>query len=341
MFEMSQSTNGAASCLRGSQSRPRCSKRRSRLQLILKLFVREFVQQVELAVFIELADARVTHTVEERGLDHRVVDHVFEDDAVADLERFVERVVTELVSGEARVASKFVSVCLFARKGCTDDVRAVRHFEAVRHVCTDGNVQDGDVHFVVDDIANTGDEFACLPTDGFARFHDDLQVRVAFGEVVENVNELVPVVILASDVVTTAKVYPLHLREIFAKVLFECSENNFEGVGILFAECMEMQSFDAVEKFWLEFDFSDAEAGVLAAGIVEVGFDGRVFRVDADACAHAVGECLVFKTLPLRKTVERDVVGCIKNLVDFVFFVDGRKDVDFLVHLFACETCFV
>ena len=144
------------------------------------------MQQVELAVFIELADARVTHTVEECGLDHRVVDHVFEDDAVADLERFIERIVTELVAGEARIACEFVRMCFFARECCTDDVRAVRHFKAVRHVCTDGNVQDGDVHFVVDDIANTGDEFACLPTDGFARFHDDLQVRIARGKFLED-----------------------------------------------------------------------------------------------------------------------------------------------------------
>ena len=62
------------------------------------------MQQVELAVFVELADARVAHTVEECGLDHRVVDHVFEDDAVADLERFVEREIAELVAGQTGTA---------------------------------------------------------------------------------------------------------------------------------------------------------------------------------------------------------------------------------------------
>ena len=144
------------------------------------------MQQVELAVFVELANARMAHTVEECGLDHRVVDHVFEDDAVADLERFVEREVSELVAGEAGVACELVRVSFFARECCSDDAWTVRHFEAVRHVGADGNVKNGDVHFVVDDIANAGDEFACLPTDGFARFHDDLQVRVACGEFLEN-----------------------------------------------------------------------------------------------------------------------------------------------------------
>ena len=54
-----------------------------------------------------------------------------------------------------------------------------------------------------------------------------------------------------------------------------------------------------------------------------------------------MGERLVLETLPLRKAVERDVVRCIENRVDFVVFIDGRKDVDFLVHLFAREAGFV
>ena len=299
------------------------------------------MQQVELAGFIELADARVTHTVEERGLDHRVVDHVFEDDAVADLERFVERIVAELVTGETGVARELVGVSLFARECRTDDVWTVRHFEAVWHMSANGNVQDDDIHFVVDDVTDAGDEFAGLPADSFARFHDDLQVRVTCGEVLENADEFVAVVVLAGDVVATAEVHPLHLREVLAEVLFECSENAFEGVGILFAESVEVEAFNAVEKLGLEFDFGHAEAGVLTARVVNVGFDCRKFRVHADAGTHAVGERLVLKALPLRKAVERDVVGLIEDFVDFVVFVNGGKDVNFLVHLFAREAGFV
>ena len=273
MLEISQSTIGATSCLRGSQSRPHSSKRQSRLQLILELLVCEFVQQVELAVFVELADARVAHTVEERGLDHGVVDHVFEDDAVADLERFVERIVAELVAGETGVARELVGVSLFARKCCAGDVRTVRHFEAVRHVGADGNVQDDDVHFVVDDVANASDEFAGLPADSFARFHDDLQMRVTCGEVLEDAHEFVAMVVLAGDVVASAEVHPLHLREVLAEVLFECGENAFESVCILFAERVEMQAFNAIKKVGPEFDFGYAKAGMLAAGVVNVCLD--------------------------------------------------------------------
>ena len=148
-------------------------------------------------------------------------------------------------------------------------------------------------------------------------------------------------VVLAGDVVATAEVHPLHLREVLAEVLFECSENAFEGVGILFAESVEVEAFNAVEKLGLEFDFGHAEAGVLTARVVNVGFDCRKFRVHADAGTHAVGERLVLKALPLRKAVERDVVGLIEDFVDFVVFVNGGKDVNFLVHLFAREAGFV
>ena len=54
-----------------------------------------------------------------------------------------------------------------------------------------------------------------------------------------------------------------------------------------------------------------------------------------------MGERLVLEALPLRKAVERDVVGGIENRVDFVVFVNGGKDVNFLVHLFAREAGFV
>ena len=182
---------------------------------------------MELAVFVEFADARVAHTVEERGLDHGVVDHVFEDDAVADLERFIEREITELVAGEAGIARELVRVSFFSRECGADDAWTVRHFEAVWHVGADGNVEYCDIHFVVDDVANACDEFAGLPADGFARFHDDLQVRVACREVLEDAHEFIAVVVLACDVVATAEVHPFHLREVLAEVLFKCGKNAF------------------------------------------------------------------------------------------------------------------
>ena len=104
---------------------------------------------------------------------------------------------------------------------------------------------------------------------------------------------------------------------------------------------MEVEPVNAVEEFGLEFFFGHAEAGELTARVVNVSFDCRKFRVHADAGTHAVGERLVLESLPLRKAVERDVVGLIENGVDFIVFVNGGKDVDFLFHLFARKAGFV
>ena len=228
---------------------------------------------MELAGFVELADARVAHSVEERGLDHGVVDHVFEDDAVADLEWLVEGKVSQLVAREAGISCEFVRVSFFAWERSSDDVWTVGHFEAVRHVGADGNVQNGDIHFVVDDVAHACDEFTGLPADSFARFHDDLQVRVACGEILENADEFVAVIILAGNVVAAAEVHPLHLREVLAEMTLECGENAFEGVCILFAKRMEVESVNAIEVFGLKFLFGHAEAGKFTARVVNISFD--------------------------------------------------------------------
>ena len=80
-------------------------------------------------------------------------------------------------------------------------------------------------------------------------------------------------VVFARDVVTAAKVHPLHLRKELAEVSFEFGKDNFERVGILFAKRMEVEPFDTVKEFGLEFDFGYTQAGVLAAGVVNVGLD--------------------------------------------------------------------
>ncbi len=55
------------------------------LKFVLELLVSELVQQMELALLVEFADAGMAYTVEECGFHHCIMDHVFKDDAVADL----------------------------------------------------------------------------------------------------------------------------------------------------------------------------------------------------------------------------------------------------------------
>ena len=109
---------------------------------------------MEFALFVELADARVAYTVKECGLDHCIMDHVFEDNLVAYLERLVEGKVSELVACEARIACEFVCEFLFSRHSRANHFWAVWHFQAVRHVRADRHVQDGNVHFVVNNVSD-------------------------------------------------------------------------------------------------------------------------------------------------------------------------------------------
>lgn len=137
----------------------------------------------------------------------------------------------------------------------------------------DGNIQNGDVDFVMNDVLDCRYKFARLPPNRFPWFQDDVYARMAFTEKVYDVDELLDVVILARDVVTAPEVYPLHAVDILAEMLLERGQHAFKGVGILFAECMEVQTFNAIEQFGPEFFLGYPKPGELATRVVYVRFD--------------------------------------------------------------------
>ena len=137
---------------------------------------------------------------------------------------------------------------------------AKQELPAVGHVCTDRNVQDGDVHFVVDKVSDGGYQFAGLPADCFARFHDDGQVRIAAVEFVQESYQFFAVVILTGNVVSATEIHPFHLRQILAEMLLESFKYAFQGVCVLFAEGVEVQTFDAIQEFRFEFRFGNSQS---------------------------------------------------------------------------------
>ena len=193
----------------------------------------------------------------------------------------------------------------------------------------------------MDNVSDRGDQFARLPADGFARFHDDGQVRVAAVELRQDAHEFFAVVVLAGNVVAAAEVYPFHLRQVLAEMLFESLEYAFQCVGVLFAEGVEVETFNAIQEFRFELRFGNAESRKLAARVVQVCFDGRKLRVHADSCAHSCGKGLVLETLPLAEAVEGNMACACENLVNFVVFVNGGEHMDFLAHFFFGESRFV
>ena len=206
---------------------------------------------------------------------------------------------------------------------------------------TDRNVQDGDVHLVVYDVGDRRYQFARLPADRLSRFHDDLEVWIAFFKVVEEFDKLFAVVIFAGDVVASTEVHPFHLGQVTPEFLLKSREYAFEGVNVLFAQGMEMQPFDAVQQFWLELGLGHAEPGVEPAWVVNICFDGGKFRVYTDARAYFTCNGFCLEALPLGKAVVRDVVGILENLVDFPVFVCRCEYMDFFAHFFFSESSLV
>ena len=193
----------------------------------------------------------------------------------------------------------------------------------------------------MDDVLDRCYQFAGLPADRFPRFQDDFDSRMALPETVDDAHEVVPVVVLACDVVAATKVYPFHAVDVLAEVLFESRENTFECVGVLLAEGMKVKPFDSIQEFRFEFCLGDAESRKPAARVVDVGFYGRKLRVDADAGAHACGKGLCLEPRPLAEAVEADVVGKREDLVDFVVAIDWGEYMDLFSHFFAGKARFV
>ena len=192
-------------------------------------------------------DAWVLDSVKECRLDHGVMDHVEEYDPVADFERCVKAIISDDVACKTGVSAQAVVELFFSGGACSDDFGAVRHFETVRHVSADGYVQNGDVLFVVDNVFDGCDKFSGLPTDRFSWFKNNLNARVAAMESIQNGNQSIDFIILARNVMATAKVHPFHFGDEFAKAFFEVFKDRFESVCVLFAKGVEMQAFNVIE----------------------------------------------------------------------------------------------
>ena len=139
----------------------------------------------------------------------------------------------------------------------------------------------------MDNVFYRGHQFAGLPAYGLSRFQDDLQVGVAAAEIFQNLHQLFPVVVLAGNVVAASEVHPFHLGQELSELRFKSLQHPFQGVGVLFAQGVKMQALDTVQQFRLEFTLGNAQPGELSAGVVDVGFYGRKFRIHPDASADA------------------------------------------------------
>jgi len=137
------------------------------------------------------------------------------------------------------------------------------------------------------------------------------------------------------------------LLEEFGEAFFDSGEGAFEDIGVLLAEGVEVEAFEAGEVFAFEEVGAGAEAAAGGAGVIESDFDFGVFGVDAEAGAGGVaaggagGVEGGAMGAPLGEGVEAEVMGDWDDAGHFRGLEGGGVDVDFLAKLFMGEECLV
>ena len=263
------------------------------------------------ARLVDAADRRQADAVEGGGLDHGVVGHVGEHQAVADLERRIEGVVADHVAGEAGHAPQAVGVGLLVRLAATDDLRAVGHLQHVGHVRRGGGVEDGDGAVILDDIQYGADQVAGVQRDRLARLQVDGEVRMALPEVPDHPHQPLDVVVVTGDMVPAAEVDPLQAGEVVAEALLEGRQGRLQVVAVLLAEGVEVQPLEPLHDLRGEVGRPCAEPGARRAGVIERHRTGGVLRIDP----HAAGDPArrrrdgLAEAPPLARGVEAQVVG--------------------------------
>lgn len=173
----------------------------------------------------------MAHPIEGGGLDSGIVDHILEDDLIADGKGTRKTPRTHEVAREAGVATQSIkTLSPLPRKGestltilgglrvnnvlSSTDLWIIWHLEAIGHVAGEGNIEDGGADaMVLNNIYDGGNKGTRLPCEGRTRFKDHLKMRVAGMEVTEGLHEEFHVIVLACHEMTATEIDPLELRE--------------------------------------------------------------------------------------------------------------------------------
>ena len=175
-----------------------------------------------------------------------------------------------------------IGMGLFSGVEAAGDAGTVGHLQDIRHVAGGRNVQDGDVHAVVDDVQHLAHQDAGADGDRLARFQVDLQVVFPL-EIPDQFHQAIDVVPFAGDVVAAPQVEPFHPRQELSELLLEGPCRPLQRLEELLAEGMEVQSFNADQGAAFEFGARYAEARLGGAGVIDCGVPFGVFRVDPQA----------------------------------------------------------
>ena len=100
--------------------------------------------------------------------------------------------------------------------------------------------------------------------------------------------QLIKVVAVFSDVVSSAEVEPLHFAEIPAELFLYVRYRPFKHISTLLAHRMEVKSLDTIQVAFLNEGTRHAKARALHTGIVDLRRHLAVAGIDAEAKARTV-----------------------------------------------------
>ncbi len=185
----------------------------------------------------------------------------------------------------------------------------------------------------LDNVLDSGDEEAGAPSEGATGFEDYTKVGVAAFKGPDGGDEEFDVVTRAGHKVPATAIQPFELRlaggSLGVEQVAEARFESFEGLGQVLgpglAKNVKVKTLDAFRE-GVEGVDTESRAGL--SGVIKVGLDGRVTRVDAKAARDAEREGLGFEAGELGEGVEGDVGTEASDLRKVGIGEDGSVSVD-------------
>ncbi len=159
------------------------------------------------------------------------------------------------------------------------------------------------------------------PGEGAARLKDEPQAGMAGAEPVQQVDQLLAVVFGMGHQVAAAHVEPGDAVEPAAEMRLDRFERPAQMLGARLAEHVEVQALDSLGQL-AELRRRHAEARTRHTRIIEVGFHGRILRIDPQSARYALRAGPRAEALVLRHRIEGDVVAAPHDLPEIAVGID-------------------
>ena len=119
----------------------------------------------------------------------------------------------------------------------------IRHLQTIGHVACEADVENCCADTVVfNNVDHLTYQRPGLPQESTAWLQNQFQVRIAFVEAIQYVDQQLCVVVFTGHQMSASEVNPFQFREPFAKLLFDMSECALKGIGSAFTMAVAMET---------------------------------------------------------------------------------------------------